>query len=70
MINTQLKLEGNIHNGSKVVAFIRNYTNFLSFKAYLTLKVKVKVTSFQIHPRHLDDLNSFKCKGKIPNRSI
>ena len=49
MINTQLKLEA----GSKVIAFTRNYTKFLRFKAYMTLKVKD--TSFQKHPRYLDD---------------
>ena len=48
MINTQL-------HGSKVVAFTSFYTKFLSFMANFTLKVKVKVTSFQ---------------GKIPNGSI
>ena len=51
MINTQLKFEGKIDYGSKVVAFTRNYT----FKANLTLKVKVKVTSFQTHLRYLND---------------
>ena len=49
MINAQLKFEGKIHYDSKVVTFTRNYTKFLSFKGYLTLKVKVKVTSFQTH---------------------
>ena len=52
MINTQLKFEGKIDYGSKVVAFTRNYT---SFKASLNLKVKVKVTRFQTHVRYLDD---------------
>ena len=47
-----IEFEGKIHNGSKVVAFTRNYTKFLSFKPNLTLKVKV--TSFQTHPRYLD----------------
>ena len=46
MINTHLKFEAKIPNGSKVVAFTRHYTKFSSFKANLTLKVKVKVTSF------------------------
>ena len=32
MINTHLKLEAKIPNGSKVVAFPRNYTKLLSFK--------------------------------------
>ena len=32
-----------------------NYTKFLSFKANMTLKFKVKVTSFQTHQRYLDD---------------
>ena len=55
MINTHLKFEAKIHNGSKVVAFTRNYTKFLSLKANLTLKINVKVTSFQTHLRYLDD---------------
>ena len=55
MLNTHLKLEAKIPYGSKVVAFTRNYTKFLSFKANLTLKVKVKVTSFQTYLRYLDD---------------
>ena len=38
MSNTQLKFEGTIHYGSKVVAFTRNYTKFLSSIAYLTLR--------------------------------
>ena len=32
MINTQLKFEGKIHYGSKVVALARNYTEFQSNK--------------------------------------
>ena len=55
MINTQLKLKDKIPTGSKVVAFTMNCTKCLSFKANLTLKVKVKVTSFQTHLRYLDD---------------
>ena len=55
MINTQLKFEAKISNGSKVVAFTRNNTKFVSFKTNLPLKVKVKVTSFQTHLRYLDD---------------
>ena len=38
MINTLLKFEAKILNGSKDVTFKRNYTQFLSFKANLTLK--------------------------------
>ena len=41
MFNTHLKSEGKIPNGSKVVAFTRNYTKFLSLKANFTSKVKV-----------------------------
>ena len=52
MINTKFKFESKIDHGSKVVAFTRNYT---SFKANLTLKVKVKVAKFQTHLRYLDD---------------
>ena len=55
MINTPLKFKGKIPNGSKVVAFTRNCTKFSSFKTNLTLKVKVKVTSFQTYLRYLDD---------------
>ena len=47
MLNTHLKFEAKSPYGSKVVEFTRNYTTFLSFKANLTLKVKVKITSFQ-----------------------
>ena len=46
MINTHLKFEAKIPNGSKAVAFT-------SLKANLTLKVKV--TSFQTCLRYLDD---------------
>ena len=45
-----MKYEGKIDYGSKVVAFKRNY---ISFKANLTMKVKV--TRFQSHLRYLDD---------------
>ena len=44
--HTHLKFEAKIPYGSKVVAFTRNYTKLLSFKANLTLKVKVKATNF------------------------
>ena len=50
MIHTQLKFEAKVPNGSKVVAFTRNHTKFLCFKANLTLKVKV---------------TQFKCKVKF-----
>ena len=53
MINTHLKFEAKIPNGSQVVAFTRNYIKFLGLKAKLTLKVKV--ASFQTHLRYLDD---------------
>ena len=58
MINTQLKFEGKIHYGSKVVAFVRNYTKFLSFKSNLT------------HPSHLDARLTSQLEGKIQNGSI
>ena len=54
-INTHLRFEAKIPSGSKVVAFTRNYTFFLSLKADYTLKAKVKVTSFQTCLRYLDD---------------
>ena len=49
----QFQFETEVPYGSKVDAFQRN-TQFLSFNDNLTLKVKVKVTNFQIHLRHLD----------------
>ena len=55
MIKTHLQFEAKIPNGSKAVAYTRNYTEFLSLKSNLTLKVKVKVTSFQTCLRYLDD---------------
>ena len=55
MINIHFKFEAKIPHGSTVVAFTRKYINFLSFKANLTLKVKVKVTSFQTRLRYLHD---------------
>ena len=51
MINTHLKFEAEIPNGSKVVAFTMNDTIILSLKATLT----VKITSFQTRLRQLDD---------------
>ena len=53
MINTHLKFEAYIPNGSKVQRSSKNCTKFSSFKADLTLKVKV--TSFQKYLRYLDD---------------
>ena len=55
MINIHLKFEAKIPHGSKVAAFTRNYTTFISLKANLTLKVKIKVNSFQTRLRYLDD---------------
>ena len=55
MFHTHLKFEAKIPKGSEVVALTRNYTKFLSLKANMTLKVKVKVTSFQTRLRYLDD---------------
>ena len=48
MINANLKFEVKIPNGSKVVAFTRNYTKFLGLKANLILNVKVQVTNFKL----------------------
>ena len=45
MINTHLKFEAKIPNGSKVVAFKKNYTKCLCLKAKFTLKVKRKSRS-------------------------
>ena len=55
IVNTQLKFEGKIHYGSKLLHSQGITQIFLSFKANLTLKIKVKVTSFQTHPTSLDD---------------
>ena len=55
MINTQIKFEGKIPMVQKLLHSQGITQNFLSFKANLTLMVKVKVTSFQNHMRHLDD---------------
>ena len=38
MINTHLKFEAKIPNGSKAVAFTRNYTNFFKFKGQFDLE--------------------------------
>ena len=65
MINTHLKNKAKIPNGLKAVAFTRNYTIFLSLKSNLTLKVKVKVTSFQTCLRYLMINEQLKCKGKF-----
>ena len=46
MINIQLNFEAKNPNSSNVVAFRKNHTKFLSFKANLTLKIKVTVTNF------------------------
>ena len=35
--------------------FTRNHTKLFSFKANLTLKVKVEFTGLQTHLRHIDD---------------
>ena len=53
MINTQVKFKGKIAMVQTLLPS-QGINKFLSFKANLTLNVKVKVTSFQTHPRHLD----------------
>ena len=57
MINKQLKLKAKIPNGSKVVAFTRNYTKFSSFRANMTLKVKV--TSLSVKAK----FRIYQCKS-------
>ena len=47
MIKSQLKFEGKIHYGLKVVAFTRNHTIFLG--------LKVKATTLKNPIRYLDD---------------
>ena len=64
MINTQHKFEAKIPNGSKVVTFTRNHTKFLSFKANLTLNIKVKVTSFQSEIFMLENSSIWNVKFK------
>ena len=60
MINTQLKIKGKISTVQKLL----NSHNIFSSKANLTLRVKVKVTSFQIRLRHLDIDKQFKLSWK------
>ena len=54
MINTQLKFEGKIPTVQKLLHSQEITPIFFSFKANLTLKVKVKVTTFQTRLRYLD----------------
>ena len=63
MINTQLKTEAKIPNGSKVVSF----TKVLSLLANLTLKVKVKILKPIWDNRY--QINS-SLEGKIRKGSI
>ena len=66
MINTHLKFEAKIPNGTKVVAFKRNCTKFLSLKVNLTLKIKVKVNSFPTRLRYFGlSMNSLSVKAKF-----
>ena len=58
MINTHLNFEAKVPNGSKMFAFTRNYSKYLSLKANLTLKVK----NFCIH-KELHKI--FKFKGQF-----
>ena len=68
MMNIYLKFEAKIPNGSKVVAFTRNYTKILSLKANLTLKVKIMVIIFS-NPsetfRFLINSSSYKVKFEV-----
>ena len=56
MINTEhkLKLKFLAVEHSKIVAFTWDHTKVLSFQANLTLKVKVKFTSFQTNLIYID----------------
>ena len=63
MINTQLKFDGKILT-VQVIEFARDHTKFLSLKAHFTLKVKVKVTSFQTSLRH------FRCLINISSWNV
>ena len=65
MINANLKFEVKIPNGSKVVAFTRNYTKFLGLKANLILNVKVQVTNFKLVQNLCMINEQFASKGKI-----
>ena len=53
MINALLKFEGKIP-WFKSCYIHKESHKVLSYKANLTLKVKIKVTSFQTHLRHLN----------------
>ena len=59
MINTQIKLEGKIPTVQKLLfvdKILKKFKpNFGGFKADLTLKIKVKVTSFRTRPRPFCD---------------
>ena len=55
MINTQIKFECKIPMVQKFLHSQEILQNFGSFKANLTLKIKVKVTNFENLMRHLDD---------------
>ena len=53
-----------------MVKFLKVKKKIASFKANLTLNVKVKVTNFQTSLRFLDFINKqFKLAAKIPNGS-
>ena len=54
MINSQPKFEGKIPTVQKLLHSQGIMQKFSSFKANMTLKVKVKVTSFQTRLRHLE----------------
>ena len=71
MINTHLKFEAKIPNGSKVVAFTRNYIKFLGLKAKLTLKVKSRHFSntSEIFRRSMNSL-SVKANSKYVNLKV
>ena len=54
----------------KNLSHSQGITQNLSFKANLTLKVKVKVTSFQTNMKHLDARSSMKVKVKWFNQKF
>ena len=60
MVNTEFKFQAKTPNSSKVHIRKESQNNF---KFNLTLKVKVKVTSFQTHLRHFK-ISSWKVKFK------
>ena len=66
MINADLNFETKIPKGSKVVAFTRNFTKFLSIKANLTLKGQGQGHQFSnLSEIFRSSINSISVKAKF-----